>query len=210
MDSEAWNIIDKSNKKVISIFDYDGTITFVDSLIIFIYSAKGFFKTLFGVFRHLVPIIKYLREKISNKEIKEILMIHFFAEESMMQMQKYGEHFADSLMLKLSKKSALKRLREHLDQGHQCVLISATFDFYLHPWAIKHGFCEVKATKLEVTSKGKITGRVNGMVCMGQEKVNKFNEIIENRDDYIIYSYADSKSDAEILETADYPFYRIF
>lgn len=197
-------------KKIVAAFDLDGTCTYVDTLIPFIIFSKGFFPTLKGLFILRKTCWAYLRKKISNQKIKEALMTFFFRGESIKELEKHGAAFAKIILPKMCRRKCIERLRWHLSKGHRCVLVSATFQFYFENWAKKMGFQDIICSQLEVTSDGKLTGVLEGKNCFGSEKSRRLQELLGPRDQYILYAYGDSRGDIELLQIADYPYYRTF
>lgn len=201
-------MIDK--KHIVAAFDFDGTFTYVDTLIPFIIFSKGFFPTLKGLFILRKMCWAYLRKKITNQEIKEALMTFFFHGEPFQRLEEQGIAFAEKIIPKLCKKSCIERLQWHLSKGHRCVVVSATFQFYFGTWAKKMGFQDILCSQLEVTSEGNLTGALKGKNCYGSEKSRRLQELLGPRDQYVLYAYGDSQGDKELLEMADYPYYRTF
>jgi len=102
----------------------------------------------------------------------------------------------------------MRRLAWHKQQGHRCVVISASLDLYVRPWAIKEGFDDVIATLLDVKGDGCVTGKLSGANCFGIEKVRRLETLLGSREDYSLYAYGDSRGDRELLSFADYAYYR--
>jgi len=53
------------------------------------------------------------------------------------------------------------------------VVISASLDLYVRPWAIAVGFDDVIATHLQTLDAGLVTGKLSGANCFGIEKVRR-------------------------------------
>ncbi len=108
------------------------------------------------------------------------------------------------------KPQAMERLHWHKQQGHDCILVSASLELYLVPWAKRHGFQDILASRLEIDQKGRVTGQLIGKNCWGAEKRRRLIELLGPQKYYQLYAYGDSRGDQELLEIADYPFYRLF
>jgi hypothetical protein len=50
-----------------------------------------------------------------------------------------------------------------------------------------------------------LTGRLLGKNCYGPEKVQRLKTLLGSLEDYVIYTYGDSKGDRELLAIAQYP-----
>jgi phosphoserine phosphatase len=49
-----------------------------------------------------------------------------------------------------------------------------------------------------------------GNNCRGAEKLSRLKELLGGWDGYQIYAYGNSAGDREMLQAADFPFYRCF
>lgn len=198
-----------SSKPVVAAFDFDGTITTRDTLLPFLIFAAGRRKTL----KHLVLMIPtflgFLLNMVSRQRVKEKLLTRFFAGMPLSLMQELGNAFSRSQNLnKLVRPEALETIAWHLQQGHKCILVSATIDIYLEPWAKRLGFSNVISSRLETTTTKLVTGRLDGLNCRGAEKARRLQDLLGPRNQYILYAYGDSRGDKELLALADHPFFR--
>ena len=192
-------------KIVVAAFDFDGTITYGDSLIPFILFAKGPWQTVKGLSLLQRPLVDYFSKKISPQQVKEILITHFFYGDPMADLAKKGKAFAEKIVPKLYRKTAFKALKWHMAQGHRCIIVTAAFDFYLEAWAKKVGFEHIICSALELTPEGCLSGALAGGSCTGAEKCRRLQAFLGQRDQYILHVYADSNENTELLAMADYP-----
>lgn len=192
----------------IAAFDFDGTITTGDSLLVFLKYAAGSWNTFKSLFLLAPFLIGFLFKCVSRQKVKEKILSRFFAGMPINWMKELGDSFAYSKELeKMIRPSARQRLAWHQKQGHRCVLISATLDIYLIPWAKQEGFHDVLSSKLEANSSGVVTGRLEGLNCWGAEKTRRLQETFgPQKGNYILYAYGDSRGDWELLAAANYPF----
>lgn len=128
----------------------------------------------------------------------------------MEEVQKLGKHFAEGPLKTCLKPQALERLHWHKNEGHTTVLISANLSFYLVPWGQSQGFSHIIASELAVDNQQRVTGKLSGPNCYGQEKVVRLQKLLGPKSNYILYAYGDSPGDKELLELADFPFFRTF
>jgi len=103
----------------------------------------------------------------------------------------------------------MDRLQWHLEQGHRCIIVSASIDIYLEPWAESFGVHDVICSRL-ASPNGFVTGKLMGANCWGPEKVRRLEEEFGNLEDYNLFAYGDSRGDRELLAAADHPFYRTY
>lgn len=198
-----------TNKPVIAAFDFDGTITTRDSLLPFLFYATGNMTT-FKKLTLLSPeFFKYITGFNSRQKTKESVLKEFFGGMPLDWIQALGELFSLSSNLDhLIRQEAKDRINWHLRQGHRCILISASIDVYLNPWSKIFGFQDVISSRLKITKEGMVTGDLDGLNCWGPEKMRRLNELLGSRENYILYAYGDSRGDKELLDAADYAFYR--
>jgi HAD superfamily hydrolase (TIGR01490 family) len=192
----------------IAIFDFDHTMTDRDSLLPFLFYMQGFWKTIYLLIILSPAFAKYAIGLLSRQRMKEEILIRFFGGELFSDLQKLGKDYAAQQLDSYLRPEALKRLAWHQAQGHRCLLVSASLELYLKPWAMRHGFEEVLGSCLEVTPVGQVTGRLIGLNCWGPEKERRLRAYLGSIECVQLYVYGDSQGDREILALADYPFYR--
>lgn len=197
-----------SEKPVVAAFDFDGTITYSDSLFPFLQFTSGIWLTYAKLFLELPALLGFLGRIIPRQMAKERVLSRFYRGMPIALLQEQGKSFAQGPIRNLLRPEAMRRFEWHRDQGHRCVLISASIEVYLHPWAKMIGFQDVICSKLEVDGEGIVTGRLNGGNCWGKEKVRRLENLLGNREDYVLHAYGDSRGDKELLEAADYPHFK--
>lgn len=198
----------EAGKPVVAAFDFDGTLTRRDTLLPFLRETAGVATWLRNLLSLLPMLLTYALGMIANDVAKQRLLARFFAGMRMDQLQAEAERFAVQTVPKLIRPAALRRLAWHQQQGHRCVVISASLDIYVRPWALQAGFEEVIASHLEVLADGRVTGKLSGGNCFAAEKVQRFRALFPDRDNYTLYAYGDSRGDRELLADADFAFYR--
>lgn len=193
---------------IVAAFDFDGTITYRDTLVSFLFFCDGFLKASYKLTLLIPTLMRYLFGKISRQKTKECVLNVFFSGMAIQDLRVKGEEFARKCLHKHLKPEALAKLKWHQERGHRCILVSASLDIYLEPWSKMAGFKDLICSRLQVTSKGNVTGNLEGLNCWGEEKTRRLSLLLGPRDGYILYAYGDSRGDQEMLAEADYPFYR--
>lgn len=192
----------------IAAFDFDGTITTHDSLLPFLRSVVGA-KRFYLNLSKLIPIfIKYRLGIKSNHQAKQELLHLFLQQQSYAQLLALGESFAKQYIPQIIRPESLPRLRWHQSQNHRCILVSAGLGIYLQPWAKSVGFHDLICTQVIVDKNGITNGNIDGVNCFGPEKVKRLINLIGPKNQYTLYAYGDSRGDRELLELADYKYYR--
>ncbi|NEQ30843.1 MAG: HAD-IB family hydrolase [Leptolyngbya sp. SIO4C5] len=198
-----------SAKTVIAAFDFDGTLTYGDSFFPFLKSAVGPVRFYLGLVILSPLLLGYGLKLLPNWWVKQAVLRYFFSGWSPEQLQQAADKFAAQKLPSLLRSEAMQRLAWHQQQGHRLILVSASLEAYLRPWAKSMAFDQVIGTRLE-TRSDRLTGRIQGKNCYGPEKVRRLKAAIDNLEDYVLYAYGDSKGDRELLAIAQSPHYRSF
>lgn len=197
-----------SSKPVVAVFDFDGTLTYRDSLLPFLHFVSGSTSTLTNLLLETPHVFQYLFNKLDRQGLKEALLKRFIKGKTSQEIQTQAVLFAKQVLPKLVRCEGIKRIAWHKNQGHRCVLISANLDVYLNPWGLQANFDDIISSRIEFSSDNKVTGQLIGCNCRGAEKVRRLTEVVGPRWEYVLYAYGDSEGDRELLDVADYPYYR--
>jgi HAD superfamily hydrolase (TIGR01490 family) len=198
-----------NNLPTIAVFDFDETLSDRDSLFPFLKMVVGSWRFYWGLMILSPVFLGYALRLIPNWKAKEAVFQHFFGGLTVEQLYHFCDRFACQIIPKMLRPEARQRLQWHQNQGHQTILVSASLEAYLQPWAESMGFDRVLGTRLQ-TLEGKVTGRLLGNNCYGQEKVDRLAACLGNLNQYCLYAYGDSQGDKPLLAVADYPYYRTF
>ena len=197
----------KTEKMKIAAFDFDGTITYCDSFIPFLIYVSGPINFVRKMIKLLPKYFSYKIGKMTNESAKEAFLCTFFTGYEYSQLQSIGKTYAESILPRVVRKKMLKKIIWHQEQGHKCVLVSASLNVYLDYWARFHGM-EVISTRLEIDRQGMITGKLQEKNCFGKEKERCLKEWLGNRPCDILYAYGDSIGDLEMLQMATSKIFR--
>lgn len=199
--------IETSSKPIVAAFDFDKTLTDRDTFSRFLPYAAGKV-TYIAQLLHLSPIfLAYLLKIRSRHQVKEALLKALFSSWASEDLRRSAESYSKEHLPLYVMESAMQTFQAHKKAGHRCILVSASLEIYLKPWAELVGFDDVIATKLE-EKEHKITGYLLGPNCWGEEKVNRLRALLGSREAYTLYAYGDSRGDKELLEYADKGYYR--
>lgn len=196
-------------KTRLAIFDFDGTITRRDTFLPFLAFCFGYYKVFCTGVTSLPILLMYKLRLVSNSRAKEILFGKFF--------RGMGEADFNGLCKRYSLKrispglriKALEKIIRHRDRGDQVMIISASMENWIRPWADAHGIGPVIATRVEIKD-GVLTGKFSSPNCHGKEKVKRLVETMGSLEQYHICSYGDSRGDQDLLSLSDESFYRVF
>jgi len=193
----------------LAVFDFDGTLTCRDSFFPFIRMAVGFPRFLWGLMLLSPVLLSYITRFLSNSDAKQAVLGHFFSGTDLDVFQELGNTFALEKLPGMLRPEAIQRLRWHQQQGHRVIIVSASLEIYLRPWARTMQCDHVIGTRIEV-ARGKVTGRLSGKNCYGPEKVARLEALLGKLDTYFVYAYGDSRGDQDLLAVANKGFFRRF
>lgn len=189
-------------------FDFDGTLTNRDSMLEFIRYACGTRVLVWAMIRVLPLLVLMKLHLFSNERTKEIVLDYCFKGWTLDDFTQKAEAFAREYRCIL-KPDMLKIMRDALADGAEVLVVSASVVTWVAPFFADMPRVKVVGTELEVAD-GRLTGRLACHNCYGQEKVNRIlkeypalNESTENRKEYYIYAYGDSRGDREMLSFAN-------
>lgn len=195
-------MVQKKNKRLVAVFDFDGTLTSRDTMFDFIGFACGRLKLWLGLIL-FAPIIAVMFMKIiDNNSCKQMLLSWFFKGMSYNEFRALGERYAERAS-RLLRSDTVQYLRERKEEGCKVYVVSASIKEWVAPVCHSLGVDEVLATEFAVDSDGLLTGRFAVHNCFGQEKVRRLIDVEPQRDDYYLYAYGDSRGDKEMFEFAD-------
>ena len=195
-------------KKKIAFFDFDGTITTKDTFLEFIKFSKGTFAFYLGFLLNSPYIVAFKLKIISNQKAKEKVLRFFFRGTDVDEFKKLCERFSEQRLPALIRTKALNEIDRLRHENYFIVIVSASPQNWIKHWADKIGV-ELIASCLEVKDR-KITGRLEGRNCHGQEKVRRITQKYIMNEFEQIYAYGDTKGDLPMLGLAHKAFYRPF
>lgn len=195
------------NKEKIVIFDFDGTITNRDTMLDMALKNFGLIKFIHGLLMVLPKILTYKLGLISNKSAKEAFLSQFYNNMKYEEFLRISTEYSLKEIDKILKSEAIKKINFYKSKGYKLIIISASIEEWLRPWAIKHGFEAVLSSKILVENQ-KIVGKLDGKNCYGKEKLNRFISHYGPPENYHLITFGDSKGDKEILEISNESYYK--
>lgn len=193
-------------KKIVA-FDFDGTLTTKDTLLVFIRFAKGSKDFWLGFLRfaHLLVLMKL--GLYPNWKAKQKVFAHFFEGMRIEDFNEFCLRFTQDHQHLLRPKG-IEALHQALSDGAEVMIVSASIDNWVKPF-FENQSIQILGTQIEVKD-GLLTGRFLSKNCYGQEKVNRIQAIYPHREDYHLTAYGDSRGDKELLAFADESHYKPF
>lgn len=192
----------------VAFFDFDGTITQSDTFYGFLRHAVSFKTFIYKSLLALPILLIYKLHIISNSKAKEKVFGIFFKGWQYDLFKQKAMEYSLSVMPKVIRKEAHRKIRWHFEKNHEVVIVSASMEDWILPWARAKGL-KVISTKPEVVD-GELTGLFATANCYGPEKANRIQEQYDLELYDHVFAYGDSRGDREMIALADEKHYREF
>ena len=195
-------------KKAIAFFDFDGTITTKDTLLEFIKFSKGNFRFYLGFLLNSPYLVAYKLKIISNQSAKEKVLKFFFHDTPVEVFREKAITFTKNVLPTLMRPMALEEIKKLQQSGTIVVVVSASPENWICHWAADMKV-ELIASQLEVKD-GKLTGKISGKNCHGEEKVSRIKAKYNLTDYDEIVAYGDTSGDKPMLRLGTLGHYKPF
>jgi phosphatidylglycerophosphatase C len=186
-------------------FDLDGTLTRTDCVVPFLRRVAGSSRLAASLARRSPLLLRARRDRACRDDVKAALVADLLAGMDADRVRAEGERFAAEIATKRLRDDVAARLRWHVAQGHEVLLVTASFAAYAIPLATRLGADGALATELEVGPDGRLTGRLDGANCRAEEKVARLRARY-GPDVRLGWAYGDSPDDRPLLAAATRPF----
>lgn len=189
-----------SGKKLV-LFDFDGTITTVDTMFLFTRFVVGTPKFLFGMSVLAAPMVLHKLGFVSAQKAKELLLTYFFSGMTKTEFDQHGKNFSLKNIPRHVRPAAAEAINNYKSSGYRIIVVSASAENWMKDWCLNNGL-EFLATRLEVVNE-RITGKIAGRNCNAEEKVSRIKEKVVDLADYSeIIVYGDTSGDFAMLSLA--------
>jgi phosphatidylglycerophosphatase C len=197
---------------VVAAFDFDGTLTYRDTLGPFLIRSLGWPKFLRALFLSAPWLAAYVLRLMSNHEAKARLLQVSLGGATQEGIARHAQEFVHKYLPAEWQVWALQQLVQHQKAGHRCVIVSASPGIYMHAVAKSLGVDVVLCTEMEVKD-GRYTGHMATANCHGQEKVRRLQAWLTETFAAeaaapTLHAYGDTKGDLPMLRLANEAWYR--
>lgn len=193
---------------VLSVFDFDGTLTRHDSFLPFLWFAFG----TCGFLRRLpalaLPSLAFLLRRLSRDELKARLIGVFLAGADAQWLSSRAEAYCQFIWRYLMRPAGLRGVAAERWAGAEVTLCSASPTLVLRPFAERLGVGLI-GTELEVQD-GRLTGRLLGGNCRAENKVLRLEARYGLLARYRLRAWGDTPGDHALLRAAQDPHWRVF
>ncbi|WP_107336876.1 HAD family hydrolase [Proteus mirabilis] len=198
----------KNTVKTLSVFDFDGTLTYHDSFIPFLKFAFGRHKFARRIIKMVFPTLRCFRRKLTRDELKEVLIKTFLTDIKEEWLKEKAEAFCKAYWTKLMRPAGLLAVAEEINRHAEVTICSASPAMVLQPFADRLGI-KLIGTTLEVVD-GVLTGKIIGNNCRCGEKIKRLERVYGDLTQYHLRAWGDSRGDHELLYAAQDPHWRYF
>lgn len=195
-----------TDRRALALFDLDGTLTRRDTLSDLLYRSFGAAACLHAGLRLAPHLVGAGIGAVERDVAKVRLLRHFFGGMATGAFSCLAARYAREHLPVLLRPVAEARLLWHLRRGDRVVVVSASAEDWIRPWAEPLGV-EVLATRLE-RRDGRLTGALDGPNCRGAQKVLRIRALLDPAAYHPIHAYGDTAGDHAMLALADFPVYR--
>ena len=199
---------DSRGGRPIVAFDFDGTLTTHDSFTAFLAWKAEPLPYLAGLARLLPQIVAFAFNRDRGR-LKAAAVARFLGGETVQHLETAADEFAMQRAQSLFRPAAVQAWRNWRAQGALMVIVTASPETLIHPFARALGADVLIGTLLEVGEEGRITGRLASPNCRGPEKVKRLREVFGEHVT-LAAAYGDTSGDREMLQLAEVKGYRLF
>jgi phosphatidylglycerophosphatase C len=189
-------------------FDFDGTITTRDSFTAFLRWRAGPVRYALGLLRLLPGVIGYLFHRDRGR-IKAQAVAEFLRGVPRQDLEADARTFAELQAAELFRPDALAAWRRWRAEGARLVIVSASPDVVVAPFAEKLGANRLIATELAYDAQGNVAGAFAGPNCRGPEKIARLKAVF-GADVALKAAYGDTSGDREMLAMAEIKGFKVF
>ncbi|MGP3591506.1 HAD-IB family hydrolase [Vagococcus sp. WN89Y] len=200
--------LSETKNNVLSVFDFDGTLTRHDSFIPFLRFAFGYRIFARKMTKLVMPTIKCMRRKLTRDELKEVLITTFLAGVEEQWVREKAEAYCKKYWDRLMRPSGLLAVAAEVSSGAEVTLCSASPAIVLQPFADKLGI-KLIGTHLE-SKEGVLSGRIDGHNCRCIQKIHRLEAVYGPLSQFHLRVWGDTRGDAEMLAAAKDAHWRHF
>jgi len=189
-------------------FDFDGTLTVRDSFTAFLAWRAGPLRYALGCLRLAPAAIAYLFHR-NRGRIKAAAVREFLKGAPREQLEAQARAFAEFAAPKLFRPDALQTWRRWRAKGATTIIVSASPDLVVAPFARGLGCDRLIASGIAFDVNDRAIGTLAGPNCRGPEKVRRLKAVY-GEEVRLTAAYGDTGGDREMLRIADEKGYRVF
>jgi phosphatidylglycerophosphatase C len=189
-------------------FDFDGTLTTTDSFTAFLRWRVGGLAYYTDMLRLLPAAIRYLFHRDKGK-LKAAAIRVYLRGLPRKVLEEEAAEFASVMAPLILRPDALKVWRRHRADGARMVIVTASPESIVAPFARGLGADLLIASQIAFDKDDRVGGGLYGRNCRGPEKVKRLREQF-GADIRLTAAYGDTDGDKEMLDLSEQRFMRLF
>ena len=189
-------------------FDFDGTLTTRDSFTAFLRWRTPPARWVLGGLRLVPAALAYIAHRDRGR-IKAAAVREFLHGVTRERLESDARRFAELHSRSLLRPDAVMAWKRWRDERVRLVIVTASPDIVVAPFARGLGADDVIGTRLAFDAQGKATGAFSSPNCRGPEKVMRLTQAY-GADLELRAAYGDTDGDTEMLAAAQEPYFRVF
>jgi phosphatidylglycerophosphatase C len=190
-------------------FDFDGTLSFRDSFVAFLAWRSGPVRYALGLALLSAALLAYLVHRDRGR-LKAAAIRIFLKRLKRTELEAACDAFASSpLGRRLIRPDAEQCWRRWKDAGAELVIVTASPEEIVAPFARRLGADRLIGTRLSFDPQDRLDGALETPNCRGPEKVVRLKQVY-GEDVRLAAAYGDSSGDREMLTLAEEKGYRVF
>jgi phosphatidylglycerophosphatase C len=193
---------------VLIAFDFDGTLTTHDSFLAFLRWQAGSFRFFLNYMRLLPAALAYLAHRDRGR-LKSAAARIFLRGMKREDLERRAAEFATLKGWSIFRPDALRTWRYWRSKGARVVIVTASPETTVAPFARSLGAHKLIGTVLEFDADNRVTGQFLSPNCRGSEKVRRLKEAFGEEIE-LAAAYGDTAGDKEMLTLAVERGYRVF
>jgi phosphatidylglycerophosphatase C len=195
-------------RRPVAAFDFDGTITVKDSFMAFLRWRSGPVRFAVGMLRLLPATLAYLGHRDRGR-LKAAAVQVFLKGLTEAELLRSTGEFAAWAWPRLIRPDAEKTWRAWRDKGAAVIIVTASPEEVVAPFAERLGADALIGTRLAYDAQGRLTGAFASENCRGPQKVARLEAEL-GPGLRLAAAYGDTSGDTEMLAIADEPGFRVF
>jgi phosphatidylglycerophosphatase C len=192
----------------VAAFDFDGTLTVRDSFTAFLRWRKGSAAYFTGMARLVPALLRWLSDR-DRTRLKAAMVRIYLKGVPLAVLEQEAAAFAEGHAARLLRPDALEAWAQHGAEGAERVIVTASPDVTVAPFAARLQADRLIGTRLAIDGSGRVAGALDGLNCRGAEKVRRLREVY-GEPLRLTAAYGDTAGDTEMLAIADRPGFRVF
>ncbi|MFK4056762.1 HAD-IB family hydrolase [Brevundimonas sp. NPDC046655] len=189
-------------------FDFDGTLTIRDSFTAFLRWRAGAAGWAIGLAKMAPALAAYISDRDRGR-IKAASVREFLHGLERQALEAEAQRYADQVWDRFMRPDALACWKAWGDKGAHRVIVTASPETTVAPFARRLGAEGLLGTQLVFDTQDRVTGAFVGENCRGEEKVRRLRAAYGD-DMTLAAAYGDTSGDTEMIAIAGEKGFRVF